>query len=102
MKLKHSDILRAIRVVRCSIPVKLIFTHIYGHQDDDIPYSQLSRLAQLNVDCDKLTKTALKRYHKHQKIVHDILPHEVIVVRIRSKKITGYIGTPLRNEISLL
>ena len=99
-KMKHSDILRAIRTVRCSFPVKMKFTHIDGHQDDGKLYSQLDRLAQLNVDCDTLAKAALKRYHRHNTPTHDSLPHEVFIMHIRSEKVTSDIGLPLRNEVS--
>ena len=99
-KLKHSDILRAIRKVRCAIPVEIIFKHIDGHQDDGKLYSQLDRWAQLNIDCDTLAKAALKRYHRHNKINKDSFPHEVLIMRVRSEKITGDIGIPLRNEVS--
>jgi hypothetical protein len=100
--MKHSDILRAIRTVRCSIPVEITFTHIDGHQDDGKLYSQLDRLAQLNVDCDTLAKVALKRHHRHNNPIHDSLPHEVFIMRVRSQKVTDDIGIPLRNEVSRL
>jgi len=101
-KMKHSDVIRAIRKVRCSIPVNLVFTHIYGHQDDGKDYLDLDRMAQLNVDCDKLAKTALRRHNRLNKAIQDNLPHEVFVCHIKSAKITGDIGVPLRDEVSRL
>jgi hypothetical protein len=32
--------------------------HVKSHQDANVPYAQLSQLAQLNVDADRLTETA--------------------------------------------
>ena len=55
-KSKHFDMIEtAIHYTQHS-NININFTHIKGHQDDDIPYKDLDRNAQLNVQADKLAK----------------------------------------------
>ena len=77
---KHADILRAIRKVRCTIPINLIFEHIRGHQDETIPLESLDRPAQLNVECDILAKMYVRTAWHHQWRCPESLPHENVRV----------------------
>ena len=40
--------------------------------------------------------------HKENKHNPDTLPHELVVIHINRQKITGEIGQPLRNEVSMI
>ena len=99
-KQKHSDVLRAIRHVRRQLEIDITFKHISGHQDDTVMYHDLDRPSQLNVDCDLLAKTGLRRFYKNNAINPDTLSHELLLVHINGCKIRGDIGVPLRNEVS--
>ena len=49
---KHSDLLRSLRAMKSSIPMRFCYTHVRGHQDDFLTWRSLSLVQQLNVHCD--------------------------------------------------
>ena len=91
-----------MRHVRCQLTISITFKHISAHQDDTIMYHNLDRSSQLNVDCDLLAKAGVRRFHKVNTPNPDTLPHELVVIHINSQKITGDIGQPLRNAVSVI
>ena len=99
---KHSDILRVIRRLSNLLPINVSYRHIRGHQDDFFTYSSLSRELQLNIDCDLLAKSTLRRLHHSNFDQPDSFHHEDIVVRIRGVKPTGDVGPALRHAVSHL
>ena len=44
-------------ILKCTVPID--FQHIGGHQDDDIPFHRLDRMAQLNIWMDGEVKRYL-------------------------------------------
>jgi hypothetical protein len=52
----HLDLIRAIRILKSKLPITVKFEHIYGHQDDLLAFASLPRMAQLNVEMDRLAK----------------------------------------------
>ena len=54
----HADIKSAIHYYTSQQSIRLQPTHIFAHQDDFLPYHQLSRLEQMNVRMDYLAKQA--------------------------------------------
>lgn len=59
-KLLHSDLLSAAIKIRDNLPLTLIPTHVKGHQDDNIPFHLLPRIAQLNILTDLKAKIELE------------------------------------------
>ena len=59
---RHNDIVRAIRKLKCLIPVKVVFEHVLGHQDDHSSFVDLPLMSQLNIRCDEMAKQALVYY----------------------------------------
>jgi hypothetical protein len=59
--LKHSDVIRAIQLFRHNIPtsIRLTFVHVRGHQDKNVHFRDLPRIAQLNVQMDTMAKAFL-------------------------------------------
>jgi hypothetical protein len=55
----HTDLIRAIRVIKHKLPISVTFEHVYGHQDDLLSFEDLPRLAQLNVKMDQNAKDRL-------------------------------------------
>ena len=41
-------------------PIKWVMKHIYGHQDEKIPYEELDEWAKVNIECDKGAKECMK------------------------------------------
>ena len=99
-KTTHADVLRLIRYIHNQLPITVSFAHIYGHQDDHVAFTELSREVQLNVTCDQLAKAGLRRDITYNKPVHNTLPIEQIAIFIDGRKVTGSVGKPLRNAIS--
>ena len=60
IRIKHVDLIRAIHKLATSLPIKVTFAHIYGHQDNDNTYAQLDRPSQINVDTDSAAKQHLR------------------------------------------
>ena len=96
---KHSDILKAIGIMKSTIPIELRFQHISAHQDDHILYEDLSLPAQLNVDCDHMAKRWLIECYHKKFPPPTLLPQENTSVWIGNEKVIGDIGPPLRVEI---
>ena len=57
--IKHVDLIRGIRKLATSLLIKVTFTHIYGHQDNDNTYAQLDQPSQINVNMDSAAKQHL-------------------------------------------
>jgi hypothetical protein len=57
---RHADLIRAIRRLKDSLPIRVTFVHIGGHQDDTMAFQELPRLAQLNVEMDHNAKARLR------------------------------------------
>jgi hypothetical protein len=51
------DIVQEIVSTIALFPKVPRFSHVKGHQDDDIPYEELPLVAQLNVDADSYAPT---------------------------------------------
>jgi hypothetical protein len=63
LSIAHVDLVRAIRVIKSKLPIKVHFEHIYGHQDDYLSFDNLPRLAQLNVEMDQIAKDQLMEWY---------------------------------------
>ena len=69
---KHFDILTSISHYSRLLPTVTDLVHIKGHQDDELEYSELDRMAQLNVQADalakrRLTEEILQRQQNHDR-----------------------------------
>jgi hypothetical protein len=53
---KHADLIRAIQRLKASLPIKVNFVHVDGHQDRSQDVHSLPRLAQLNIEMDDAAK----------------------------------------------
>jgi hypothetical protein len=53
------DLIQAIHILKTKLPIRVEFTHIYGHQDDHLAFDSLPRMAQMNVEMDELAKEGL-------------------------------------------
>jgi len=57
-RMRHHDVLRSIMEIRDSLHSTITFQKVKAHKSDNIPYSKLSRIEQLNTECDELAKLA--------------------------------------------
>ena len=79
---QQADVLRLIRHIHHTLPIKVSFHHIKDHQDDAIHFSQLTLEAKLNVLCDKLAKAGLHRDIKRDSPQYQSLPLEPLSIYI--------------------
>jgi hypothetical protein len=56
----HADLIQAIRRLTALLPVKVVFTHVKGHQDRITAIETLPHLIQLNIEMDSNAKTKLR------------------------------------------
>ena len=54
----HHDLLRSIRSIRATIKSPLHAQHVEGHKDRYVSYENLTRIEQLNYQCDELANYA--------------------------------------------
>lgn len=55
----QADVLRYFRGILAGLNFDITYEHVYGHQDDTIPWESLTLLQQLNTVADQLSKEAL-------------------------------------------
>jgi hypothetical protein len=71
---KHFDIISALQQAIEASPVTWNFSHLKGHQDKYVSFSQLDRWAQLNVKADILAKQEITRILHNGDRQGDTLP----------------------------
>ena len=102
------DVVRGIQVLLQSTPM-LTLKHIPGHQDRTVHYQNLSLLAQLNVDADRLADQYQRDHGHHQPIVpltewagvHLILPQGTITSKHEAALRYQSTGPPLLEVMKL-
>jgi hypothetical protein len=57
---KHSDLIRAIQVLKDKLLHEVVFIHVYGHHDRHKFFHELDRPSHLDVEMDELAKTRLQ------------------------------------------
>ena len=57
---KHCNITSAIKKLRSLLPIAITCKHVKGHQNDEIDFEDLDRIAQLNVMMDIDAKSLLE------------------------------------------
>ena len=98
----HADIKSAIHHYMSKQHIHLKPTHIFAHQDDFLPYSQLTRLEKMNVRMDSLAKQARIEYASliHQTSLPIQIPYSFAQLRIEDIVIHGNLQKSLSHQIS--
>jgi hypothetical protein len=60
--IKHSDLHRRIRTIKCLVKLCMEYSHVRAHQDRILPWSMLTLEQQLNVICNELANGEVARY----------------------------------------
>ena len=83
------DVIHEIVVSIKDLPTPLTVLHIKGHQDDQIPYDDLSLPAQLNVDAD--SEAELYQAHDHTGHCTTVIrfPHAYALLNVQSGTMTN-------------
>ena len=78
---KNADLMSACLRLRDSLPININWKHIYGHQDESIPYHMLPRLAQINIDMDHKAKELVTKmiYNKDIRYSRCDHPHSFML-----------------------
>ena len=94
------DVLNGIHSLTKTFPALPVFTHVLGHQDDTIPYTQLPLVSQLNVQADKLAPAELHDFSSHvPKVPFD--PTSCIMFHLNEISVTRRIATSIRTHCAL-
>ena len=72
--------------------------HVYGHQDDTIPWDSLTLLQQLNTIADHLAKEALWRAFASGRYISSNFPFESFRIFIGGRKVTSSIRSALYKD----
>ena len=77
-------------LVNCtSLSFTLAYSHVKAHQDDHKEFSNLPRLAQLNVHCDGMAKNVIWGFSGEQLTKQRCFPLEPISVWVGEDKMTS-------------
>ena len=74
---QHSDLLSAVCHLRSKINTEIKYERVTGHRDRHLAFHQLTRIEQLNVECDMIAKFALKTFPFHTQLQPNLcIPYE--------------------------
>jgi hypothetical protein len=99
--IKHSDLIRAIRLLKHKLPITVSFEHVYGHQDDYLSFACLPRLSQLNILADHRAKSHLQMLacQSPPPQCSAFLPYEGWRCSVDDIKITSDPGAAIRRAV---
>ena len=91
---KCPDLLRSLRNIKRQITLPTMYKHVKAHMDDILSWSELTLPQQLNVQCDLLAKSAVRRAISNAAegqiiLTQPLLPQEFAAVHIMGHKITS-------------
>jgi hypothetical protein len=101
LSMAHVDLIWAIRVIKAKLPIQITFEHIFGHQDDQLSFNPLLRLAQMNVEMDKLAKDWLAHLYNHPSPNpwSSTIAHEGWQCSVNGVKLTSHPAKAIRRAV---
>ncbi len=93
----HYDLISAIRELRHSMSIQLVFQHVKGHQDSG-QTTVLPRLAWMNIEMDECAKKKVLEAQPMGQVGG--IPHEGWVCIIDGKRIIKHLTTNLRKQLN--
>jgi hypothetical protein len=91
----QADLIRCFRGILAGLPFEIIYEHVYGHQDKNIPWNLLTLLQQLNTIADQLAKDALWRAFASGRFISSNFPFKSFRILINGRKVTSSIRDAL-------
>jgi hypothetical protein len=88
------DIISGIMAIVLSLHFTIHWEHVKGHQDDVLPYDQLTRMERLNILADAQVSLGLE-YAVATRTVDFITP-SIVELRVNNTTITSHYATHLR------
>jgi hypothetical protein len=73
----QADLIRCFHGILAGLPFEIIYKHVYGHQDKNIPWNSLTLLQQLNTIANQLAKDALWRAFASGRFISSNFPFEI-------------------------
>lgn len=96
---QHYDIIFSIRTVRQQINTPINYSRVQGHRDEDTPYSELTKLEKLNVECNLIAKHTRVHMQNHDDAMPTLsLPFGRIAIYHNNMKIYKYFNTIVINQ----
>ena len=97
---RHMDLLKSIRYIQQQLRTSVTFYHIYGHQDEKVAFSSLTREVQLNCIVDKMAQDFIDNAHSDNTAVpNPIFYHEGLYVTIGGVKVAHKLPYMLREWV---
>ena len=100
---KNADILRSLRKLHAQTQAKLTYQHVYGHQDKNKRWDQMTIFEQLNYWCDILVKAAVDRGILAGEYTvgtaQQRLPLEAVAIFHDGRKLSSECGSDIRYHI---
>jgi hypothetical protein len=92
------DILQAAHAIANKPNITILPAHIKSHQDDGVPYKDLSWQAKMNCDCDALAEATCKCEHcsKSADSLYRLPPGHCATVEIDGRYITSHLALEIR------
>jgi hypothetical protein len=88
----QANIIRCcFREILAGLPFSIVYEHVYGHQDKNIPWNSLTLLQQLNCIADQLAKEAMWRAFSCGRYISSNFPFESFHIIINGNKVTSSI-----------
>lgn len=86
-KQAQSDVLSLIKQYIRTLPVKVVYEHVFGHLDDVLRWDQLTYIQQLNVEMDSLAKRSLLSALVNRRFISNDFPFEDLVLKCGGNKV---------------
>ena len=90
------DLLSACAKLKESLPITLLYAHVKGHQDDEVPIQKLSIPAQLNILMDAIAKNMLTDHSEEYAL--SLKPHSLSIPMPKHNNAT-YVYQDYRREL---
>jgi len=97
-RMHHHDVLRSMMETRDSLKSTIAYIRVKAHKSEKIPYNKLSRIEQMNTECDTLAKLARTSLPKPTKLNNTFQNEGLTVWNEQQAKLTTNLHENLRNH----
>ena len=91
----QADLIGTIRQILANLPFRVLYHHVYGHQDKNVSFDDLSFEEQLNVLTDKQAKDALHAGVAADRYIDSAFPLENVRVLVDGKEVSASVKLAL-------
>ena len=97
-RMHHHDVLRSMMETRDSLTSTIAYTRVKAHKSEKIPYNKLSKIEQMNTECDTLAKLARTSLPKPTELDNTFKNEGLTVWNEQHDKLTTNLHENLHNH----